>query len=130
MNTDGLDVDEVMKVAADVRRRAAEEAFPAFMAKLDELADDGNTIAVEGAARIRAAADPVVAAGEVISEIFAHVAAMLARTSLAQVWDQWTSEIEDPAVRPDDCWRCDAVPATTDVGLCARCHVDLQETRT
>lgn len=26
---------------------------------------------------------------------------------------------------PDRCWRCDALPAAGDVGLCSPCHLDL-----
>lgn len=36
-------------------------------------------------------------------------------------WDTWSQ-----ADRADTCWRCDAVPGTTDVGLCDACLVDLQ----
>jgi hypothetical protein len=36
-------------------------------------------------------------------------------------WDTWSQ-----ADYADVCWRCDAVPGTTDVGLCDACLVDLQ----
>lgn len=28
-------------------------------------------------------------------------------------------------IHPDACWRCDSLPASTDVGLCDGCHLDL-----
>jgi F0F1-type ATP synthase gamma subunit len=88
-------------------------------------ADDPDAKAVEVTQQLSDAMKPVAAA-------FQRVAGAL-RASFGGDWIERVNEIVASASEdaqpfddnPEDCWRCDAVASTTDVGLCDSCWDDL-----
>lgn len=65
-----------------------------------------------------------------IGQAFRHLAEAIT-TAFADLGARFSARPEDQLaydLRPDCCWRCDAGPAETDLGLCSPCSLDLGAT--
>lgn len=56
---------------------------------------------------------------------FAEAVSQIDAPLLAEILLTSSGDADPIDLAPDDCWRCDARPATTDVGLCTPCRTDL-----